>query len=542
MDLLVLFLLVSGVFSQFEKQPEFTETFEVKRPFQPPAHAIPCTMPMAQVSIPTGDSRWAAFSYSPTCGTGFDSVYLNLTMVAKGRQYDRLGWITVNGIEIWRTSTAEPSKTGIYTNFIKDVSYYRELFRSDAAINFTVDNYISSVNPAILNFTLTAMFFTSQDVQPAESKPSFVPLFDVFTSNNRSVSVSFPRNLISAELSILASGNGDDEFWYTNAPDNYTDTFGTGSLQGGGSLREVRCYIDNKLVGSYIPDVVIFTGGVNPYMWKPIMGIESSDLYSHRISLDAWIPLLVDSRRHVVRLEIIALPEILEDWYNSAHIKLWQSSNPSDITRGSISTITNTDLDVKQEVVLGLKNTSLAVHTSASRMYSISSTLIIAGNSRQVGYTQTMYYDSKIKWTDSGLTQSINQEVSSSTVFLNGSSSSTYQPLEIYSAISTSKNGTMRLEFDINRSLTFSNPSEYNHQWGSAVSTFSSNGSLIRGSETMNQHLKLDDYDAYFKAEHGKLVLGKPPDESVAMVDPAQVWASLPRHLPRRLHKHPPIS
>lgn len=47
----------------------------------------------------------------PACD--FNRVTLNLTVTSAGVQFDRLGLLYLGDIEIWRTSTAEPSASGI---------------------------------------------------------------------------------------------------------------------------------------------------------------------------------------------------------------------------------------------------------------------------------------------------------------------------------------------------------------------------------------------------------------------------------------------
>lgn len=49
----------------------------------------------------------------------------NLTVVSAGRQFDRLGIVYLGDIEILRTSTAEPTMTGIEWTYLK-VSKYRD--------------------------------------------------------------------------------------------------------------------------------------------------------------------------------------------------------------------------------------------------------------------------------------------------------------------------------------------------------------------------------------------------------------------------------
>lgn len=67
-----------------------------------------------------------AFSYgkpfvgqytAPNCT--FNRVTWNLTVVSAGRQFDRLGIVYIGDIEVFRTSTAEPTTNGIEWTYLK---------------------------------------------------------------------------------------------------------------------------------------------------------------------------------------------------------------------------------------------------------------------------------------------------------------------------------------------------------------------------------------------------------------------------------------
>lgn len=53
----------------------------------------------------------------PACK--FNRVTWNLTVVSAGRQFDRLGIVYLGDIEVFRTSTAEPTATGIIWTYLK---------------------------------------------------------------------------------------------------------------------------------------------------------------------------------------------------------------------------------------------------------------------------------------------------------------------------------------------------------------------------------------------------------------------------------------
>lgn len=59
-----------------------------------------------------------AVPYSPP-SCAFNRVTWNLTVTAAGRQYDRLGTVSFGDIELFRTSTAEPTQNGIEWTYLK---------------------------------------------------------------------------------------------------------------------------------------------------------------------------------------------------------------------------------------------------------------------------------------------------------------------------------------------------------------------------------------------------------------------------------------
>ena len=63
----------------------------------------------------------------PKCD--FDTVRMNPTVTSKGRQYDRLALMYLGDTEVFRTSTAEPTKNGIVWTYIKDMSPYNALWK-----------------------------------------------------------------------------------------------------------------------------------------------------------------------------------------------------------------------------------------------------------------------------------------------------------------------------------------------------------------------------------------------------------------------------
>lgn len=251
----------------------------------------------------------------PTCS--FNRVTWNLTVVSAGRQFDRLGIVYFGDVEVLRTSTAEPTATGIEWTYLKDMTSYLSLLKKSEKIIFDLGNLIDSTYTAAFNVTLSASFFTASDsnspadlILPISARQSASNAASVFTvppkvaTNN----ITLPRNIMRAVVTLSTTGQSTEEFWWSNVPSSYIETFPqTGELYGYSPFREVQLYIDGNLAGVAWPFPIIFTGGVVPGLWRPIVGIDAFDLKEDEIDITPWLPLLCDGNDHNFTIRISGL-------------------------------------------------------------------------------------------------------------------------------------------------------------------------------------------------------------------------------------------
>lgn len=80
-----------------------------------------------------------------------------------------------------------------------------------------------------------------------------------------------------------------------------------GQIPGYSPFREVQLFIDGSLAGVVWPFPVIFTGGVVPGFWRPIVGIDAFDLKEDEIDVTPWLPLLCDGRAHSFSIVVSGL-------------------------------------------------------------------------------------------------------------------------------------------------------------------------------------------------------------------------------------------
>lgn len=245
---------------------------------------------------------------------------MNFTVTSKGRQLDRLGLIYLGDIDVFRTSTAEPTKNGIVWTYTKEMDQYNVLWKRKQKVIFDLGNLVNEIYTGSFNTTLVATFFTVS--KPRPSADLILPISAGKSSDNTGSSFSLPAQIASADyklpqninravISISACGQAREEFWYTNVLSSNIDTFAAadGSLDGYSPFREVQLLVDGQIAGVSWPFPVIFTGGIAPGLWRPIAGIDAFDLREHEIDITAWLPLLCDGASHKFEIRVVGLDD-----------------------------------------------------------------------------------------------------------------------------------------------------------------------------------------------------------------------------------------
>lgn len=254
----------------------------------------------------------------PTCE--FNSVTINLTVTSKGRQFDRLGLMYLGDIEVFRTSTAEPTTDGIVWTYVKQMSQYNSLWKQKQKLIFDLGNLIDDTYTAPFDVTLTASFATVSE--PATTAEEILPIsaqkacddspsaFHVPT-HNATVSHEIPIDTSRAVVSISACGQATEEFWYSNVlnKDKFAFNKTAGELGGFSSFREVQLLIDGTLAGVVWPSPVVFTGGIAPGFWRPIVGIDAFDLREPEIDISPFLPVLTDGKPHTFEIVVAGLED-----------------------------------------------------------------------------------------------------------------------------------------------------------------------------------------------------------------------------------------
>lgn len=323
-------------------------------------------------------------------------------------------------IEIFRTSTAEPTRNGIIWTYVKDMSNYLSLFQKPQKIIFDLGNLVDDTYTGLWNTTLTATFFTATDgVEPADvilpisarRSQQNSPSGFVVPESKAIDTIRLPQNAKKAIFSISACGQATEEFWWSNVLNSDVHVFGNDTeLYGHSPFRELQLFIDGSIAGLAWPFPTIFTGGIVPGFWRPIVGLDAFDLREDEIDITPFIPLLSDNKPHPFEIRVVGIDDdgqgnavltenIGSNWVVTGKVFLWLDQETS-LTTGAPPKITASDPMIR----LKSSRQGYANGTIEALDYSIdvSRNLYIESNILTSSGVEPVYWKQNLTFSNSG--------------------------------------------------------------------------------------------------------------------------------------------
>ncbi|XP_022764970.1 peptide-N4-(N-acetyl-beta-glucosaminyl)asparagine amidase A [Durio zibethinus] len=352
--------------------PEAQEFFELTNPL-PSDHLTPsCSLTIIHHSFAnTINSPPFSTPYSPPsdCPPPWPRVVLELRVSSSGDQYDRIAAIWLDGAEIFRTSTAEPTESGIFWRVRKDITRYSSLlYEHKINVTMMLENVVNNIYTGVYDVHVSFLFY-KENISPngvrfpsiiSPNKNNYelvtsdlgffktpsdliIPIcddgkrgywFKVESESDVHVKrVRFPKNTLQVVLELYASFHGNDEFWYSNPPNSYIRLNNLTTGRGNGAYREVFVTIDGKFVGSELVFPVVFTGGINPLFWEPIVAIGDFNLPSYDLDLTPFLGWLLDGKFHDIR---IGVDDAISFWLVNANLHIWLDHGTSKVKAKSV--------------------------------------------------------------------------------------------------------------------------------------------------------------------------------------------------------------
>ncbi|HEX7836839.1 MAG TPA: peptide-N4-asparagine amidase [Kofleriaceae bacterium] len=274
----------------------------------------PCVVPLF-AGVAFADFSPKPFQFAPpaACPGPWAKVVLAADFsVTAGRQFDRTASIWIGGANVYFGTTSEPSRTVSPSWHVEnDLTDDSALFAAPQPGLVQLDNLVNSTFTGVLSGTAELRFYpaarhaepprTADAVLPLSAGPSGGTVALATSAARLARTFTLPTNIERAVLDVYAQSQAGDEFWYTCVPDELT-----GPLQSCGAtgFREAEITVDGRPAGVAPVYPWIFTGGIDPNLWKPIPGVQTLNFTPYRVDLTPFAGVLSDGRPHEIAVGV----------------------------------------------------------------------------------------------------------------------------------------------------------------------------------------------------------------------------------------------
>ena len=286
-------------------------------PKVPRPHTTPCIVSLFQ-NLEFADFTPKPFSYTPpsACHAPWAKVVFTADFtVTEGRQFDRTASFYLGHANIYYGTTAEPSSTVSPSWHVeRDVTDLSAIFKGAQTGEAILGNFVGTSGGVVYNGIIYAdaalEFYPASFFAPAPGTPDLVvPMPDAeggaatlsTTSSQLAQPVTLPTNVERVYLDVITQSQIGDEFWYTCVPNDVANEL---ESCGNTAFREAEISIDSQPAGVAPVYPWIYTGGIDPYLWRPIPGVQTFDFVPYRVDLTPFAGLLSDGDQHTVALSV----------------------------------------------------------------------------------------------------------------------------------------------------------------------------------------------------------------------------------------------
>jgi len=367
------------------------------------------------------------FTYTPPTkcpGPWQKVVFVANIYVTPGVQYDRTANFWLGGTNIFFGTTAEPGST-LSPNWVveTDVTDYSPLFSTTQAGQADIGNEVNGTYTGIIYASAVLEFYPIDNSEPPPPRPfdqvlplSPTPGTVTLTDGTSTLAQTFtlPTNVEGAYLDVYAQSQNADEFWYTCVPNDVSSEL---ESCGNTAFRETEVTIDGQPAGIAPVYPWIFTGGIDPYLWFPLPGVQALNFTPYRVNLTPFAGVLSNGQPHTVSLSVYNA-----DNYFSATAALLLYLDPNnteltgEVTKNTLSASPN------PQIIENIKTGSNGditgtVSVTSARQYTISGYVnksfgkVTTAVTQNVNFSNVQAFDI----TSSNYVQNIAQETTIST-------------------------------------------------------------------------------------------------------------------------------
>ena len=380
---------------------------------RPATHS--CTQTLAD-QFPSNTATGTPQNFSGTltppadCPGPWSKVVLDWTTSVQGRQYDRSGSLDIGSTMVYFGTTYQPDAAGNTYHFAKDLTEYSSLFTSPQTFNGGIGNYTSSVYTGVYVQTVTLTYYQADRADPAPTEPDAVVGLGSQDASGSQQTVhmtasDLPRNITHAYLEVYIKGNGCDEQWFTDVPNDVAAKYPAAEMCGNGPYREVDAAIDGRPAGvtQYFP--YIYTGGIVPTLWRPVPAVGTFDMSPELLDVTPFVGELVDGGSHDVALTVANAGDV---WNLSANLLLY-TDHGAATTSGALTEDTIAPTATMSQKESTAADGSVTATVGAKRSWATSGYVITSAGRETTTVTQQVSYSNVDVVSQGGFAQALDE-------------------------------------------------------------------------------------------------------------------------------------
>ncbi len=311
-------------------------------------HTQPCVVQLFS-NLAFADFTPKVFDYTPpsACAGPWAKVVFTADFtVSAGRQFDRTAAFYLGHASIYYGTTAEPRHTLSPSWHVeRDVTDLSAIFKSAQTGEANIGNFVGVYN----GVTYDGIIYASAALEfyPADDDDAHVPRTpDIVvpvngtggdagtlntTSDQITQALNLPTNVERVYVDVIAQSQSNDEFWYFCVPnDQAANLLSCGNT----AFRETEIWIDGQPAGVAPVYPWIYTGGIDPYLWEPIPGVQTLDFRPYRVDLTPFAGVLSDGKTHTVAVSVYNANSY---FLATANLLVYQDHGASKVTGGILS-------------------------------------------------------------------------------------------------------------------------------------------------------------------------------------------------------------
>ena len=346
----------------------------------PPTHPseTPCVVTLFANSVGGGNNVTFDYAPPPACPGPWAKVIFSANIgLDKGIQYDRTGTVFLGGVNLWFGTTSEPTPSvAPHWQVARDVTDDSVVLMSAQTGSVLIANYTNSTDTSVITASAQLLFYPATAKYPVPTLPDMViglnpsggtvALGD--TAAQLSLPLNLPKNVASARLDLITQSQSNDEFWYTCVPNALSSALDS---CGGGAFREGEIAIDGKPAGVAPVYPWIYTGGIDPYLWSPMPGVQTLDFKPFPVVLTPFAGVLSDGAAHTLSVSVYGA----DSYFSVAgNLYVYLDHNVTAVTGGLLSDTLAASPKPVTNTTSGTSgaNARTAIKTSSKRDFTIS--------------------------------------------------------------------------------------------------------------------------------------------------------------------------